>query len=412
MKTSKSNINEKKLSKAELNRREEIIKDLKGNKREFVKRYGKDAEKVMYARATNIAKKQAEAMNPESANKIKEAIKSALMGPVKEKKEFPDLTGDGKVTKADILKGRGVELKEEFQEPNEEAYAITFLEYLKKDGKDSKYADRVATLMRAYTGKVFESVNEAKKSYTVVVMDDGKRLAVDNEDIPRLKSGKDVVGKSLKYAGQEEWVSPQFVDKIEDNVEEGIFDRFKKKSSSEERPIGTGTTMDGGFGFASDKSYELLKKIAKKKGAELTGMGENERYISFGLATTEDDMYTERDYYYDKETGKIIEKGISKQLPENVNEGDLDVGHQDDEPHMIRANLYHLGKYATDLLAMLKKYDDMEGEVDFPHWWQAKITKALDYMEKAKHYLENEEALDDIDSMTDRVMENVLKRLK
>lgn len=28
-------------------------------------------------------------------------------------KKFPDLTGDGKVTQADILKGRGVELKEE-----------------------------------------------------------------------------------------------------------------------------------------------------------------------------------------------------------------------------------------------------------------------------------------------------------
>tara|TARA_R110000824_G_scaffold310904_1_gene498164 strand:- start:1109 stop:1426 length:318 start_codon:yes stop_codon:yes gene_type:complete len=31
----------------------------------------------------------------------------------KKKKEFPDLTGDGKVTKADVLKGRGVELKED-----------------------------------------------------------------------------------------------------------------------------------------------------------------------------------------------------------------------------------------------------------------------------------------------------------
>ena len=30
-----------------------------------------------------------------------------------EKKSFPDLTGDGKVTKADILKGRGVDIKEE-----------------------------------------------------------------------------------------------------------------------------------------------------------------------------------------------------------------------------------------------------------------------------------------------------------
>ena len=33
-------------------------------------------------------------------------------GKAKGKKGFPDLTGDGKVTKADILKGRGIELKE------------------------------------------------------------------------------------------------------------------------------------------------------------------------------------------------------------------------------------------------------------------------------------------------------------
>ena len=53
-------INERKLTKSELNKREDIIKDMKKNKRELVKRYGKDAEKVMYGRATNIAKKTAE----------------------------------------------------------------------------------------------------------------------------------------------------------------------------------------------------------------------------------------------------------------------------------------------------------------------------------------------------------------
>mgnify|MGYP000126394543 CR=1 FL=1 len=37
--------------------------------------------------------------------KLKEMIKSALSKPLDEKKSFPDLTGDGKVTKADILKG-------------------------------------------------------------------------------------------------------------------------------------------------------------------------------------------------------------------------------------------------------------------------------------------------------------------
>ena len=60
MKT-KSKLEEKKLSKSELEAREKVIKDLKKNKSALVKRYGKDAEAVMYGRATNIAKKMAEA---------------------------------------------------------------------------------------------------------------------------------------------------------------------------------------------------------------------------------------------------------------------------------------------------------------------------------------------------------------
>ena len=67
-----------------------------------------------------------------------------------------------------------------------------------------------------------ESVNEAKKPHTIVVMDNGERLAVDNKDIPRLKSGKEVVGNSLKYAGQEAWVYPQLVKKIEESVNESV----------------------------------------------------------------------------------------------------------------------------------------------------------------------------------------------
>jgi len=38
----------------------------------------------------------------------------------KKKKSFPDLTGDGKVTQADILKGRGVELDDEEEEEKDE----------------------------------------------------------------------------------------------------------------------------------------------------------------------------------------------------------------------------------------------------------------------------------------------------
>ena len=102
-------INEVGLTKAELAKREDIIKSMKGNKRKLVQKYGADAEKVMYGRATNIAKKVAE--NIMETDKLKEAVKTALMN--EKKKSFPDLTGDGKVTQADILKGRGIELDED-----------------------------------------------------------------------------------------------------------------------------------------------------------------------------------------------------------------------------------------------------------------------------------------------------------
>jgi hypothetical protein len=179
------------VSKAILDRAEDIYQAMKGNRKNFVKKYKKEAENVMRGRAMNIAKSQVQTMNeerlkeiikkrlstkPEAPTELEEgamgklltgaALVAALLAGNKmvsdanptmkklkaahEKAEakgdkeamdkiedliakqevylsagegedqagnidetFPDLTGDGKVTKADILKGRGVELKEE-----------------------------------------------------------------------------------------------------------------------------------------------------------------------------------------------------------------------------------------------------------------------------------------------------------
>ena len=68
---------------------------------------------------------------------------------------------------------------------------------------------------------------------------------------------------------------------------------------------------------------------------------------------------------------------------------DFDIGHQDDEPHMLKADVYKLLVAASQLYKMLSAFEG-KGEVDFPQWWQAKIIQAADNIKSAKDYLEFE----------------------
>ena len=69
---------------------------------------------------------------------------------------------------------------------------------------------------------------------------------------------------------------------------------------------------------------------------------------------------------------------------------DIDLGHQDDEPGMLRADLSVIERYADELGEMMEEFEQSGKEIDFPHWWQAKIIKAKDYLIGAKHYLRAE----------------------
>lgn len=78
------------------------------------------------------------------------------------------------------------------------------------------------------------------------------------------------------------------------------------------------------------------------------------------------------------------------------------IGHTDDERNMLRKNLYQLAVYAKETFHML---ENLPADADFPHWWQAKVVNSLALMSKAKHYLENELNVPDVNG--DRTEESI-----
>ena len=307
-------LNERKLTDREVATREDSIKDLKPAKRGFVKRYGRDAEAIMYATATKRAKKKVEEMNKES---LKELIKDALTNKVNEKAlvgdqhELPDFIKDKIKSATEAALSKKPQIEENY-EPG--SIAPTDLYYSDKHGSlvamddvDDKYHDSLELVYKK--GDRIEDVD------------------VDDEDDD------------------------------EDGEGEGYYGRYPSNMIAPEDL------------YMSEKHGRLVAK------------GDKDRPI---------DPDDELELYYKK--GEKIRE-------------DLDVGHEDNEPRMLKKELYRIAKYATELYQMVGEYDEMGGEVDFPSWWQAKITKAHDMMVSSKHYLEGEEKIDQIDAIIDATTE-------
>ena len=161
----------------------------------------------------------------------------------------------------------------------------------------------------------------------------------------------------------------------------------KKAEQPEESPAAEETPTEKPM----DKETKLKEMIQAALSKPL-----NEKKKSFPDLTG-DGKVTKADILKGK--GVIDEFGSGEELiaDEPISE-DLDLGHQDNEPHMLKSDLYRIGKYAMELYKMVDQFEG-EQEVDFPHWWQSKIIKAKDMLISAKHYLDFEIKEPQIDAM-------------
>jgi len=71
---------------------------------------------------------------------------------------------------------------------------------------------------------------------------------------------------------------------------------------------------------------------------------------------------------------------------------------------MLKQTAFEIAEYAAKLYKLLKSYEDMPGEIDFPNWWQASVIKARENISKATHYLEFETKEPALDAMVNEEM--------
>jgi hypothetical protein len=344
-------LNERKLSENEIDARLGSVKGLLKNKRALVKKYGKDAEKVMYGIATKQAKKKVENMN---LDKIRSMVEDALKAPVKEASPF--------VLAADAARDAG---KKEFEFPkgSGKMHPVTIKKDIDEASKEEE--DKFHTKLDKLVHKTFGKGKHEKG------MKENRFLAASMEDLEQ-------VIRNLAHTGEmsEDEAIEMAIRKLEamldgrDDMDENI----KKEVNLQDDDA-----YDNLIGPISSGMVELRQYVKQYGDKEA-----NRMFVNVYKAFVDFDNYMA----YGETSGAL-------------EEGDLDVGHQDDEPQMLKSDLYRIAKYAAELYKMMDAYDDMDHEVDFPHWWQAKVIKARDYMVGAKHYLDGEEKVDQIDAMLD-----------
>ena len=386
-------LNERKLTKNELSQRDIALKGLVKNKRSLVKKYGKDAEKVMYGIATKQAKNKQEAMNLEN---LKGMIEAAL---TKNQKQL-DVDGDGKIEASDFAALRAGKTNE------------------------AKYPTNLYVNSIIY-GQGFTGLKgiEGGKYYKVVEMDDYSATLVPSDQNGRVKGSKKVRHKlsSLENAiktakrGDENGIVTESVNEVnppsEDVIDTVTLDvplfirmlEYAKEEAADDMDLHELATktiaLSKQRGILSMEDYEALIPPTDQIDENVDDMAKVYWIQQLKQGKIDKLPADPKSAFLKQMMDDEIQDDIRKYRQERGLEEDLDVGHQDDEPHMLKSELVRAAKMIQMLYQKIDKYDKIPGEVDFPQWWQKKIINANAMLDSAFDYLDGEEKVAQIDAI-------------
>ena len=201
-------INERKLTERELESRESVLKGLLANKRNLVKKYGKDAEKVMYGIATKQAKSKVEGMNK---SKIKELIQLALEG--------ADYGSEASANTAEDNTEVG-ELSESLN-PEVSKKVTQFIKAMAKR-YDYSEQDAVFAVMAALKQRKFDGLDErvAKIDEILEYVDFKDR----SRDFQLDSMAQSEYGQDYNQLDME--MQLDLIDRLNDIMSEGVFDQY------------------------------------------------------------------------------------------------------------------------------------------------------------------------------------------
>jgi hypothetical protein len=389
------------LTKTQEKYKEDYVKKFKGNKKNFVKLYGPEAEQVMYGRAVNLAKEKSKKKGKE---KLKELVSAVLSTPPK------------KVEEIAVIPATSLEVP-----------YLSAEEVIKLIGKKD---------MASIGDKFMYANNEME----VRLLPDNSLIAVSikdpNTSIPILFQ-QDIDAQKIKEAVKTALKNPKLADRNNDGElsswEKKVGAAIEKNMSQNE--IKSVSAMDfedddddefyqGDWGSSDQAIMNQSIHRDLNEPTEFPGLTQT-------LSAVEDavDFYWEDWEEYQTEAGREdlirdafqsymiayfpdffrdmqaflapIDENNNDNMMENYTNEDIDLGHTDNEPHMIKGELYQIGKYAMDLYAIMEELEEVGGEFDLPAWWQSKITTAKNMISGAKHYLEFELREPEIDAAVD-----------